>query len=90
MRTAKKDEVMNTEFGTFRRSHRDENGSGSRASFSSPYVLHPASSCMPLKSEVELTFFVLEDVEMLLVNHHATVAGLVGVAEKWKEGSYIM
>ena len=26
---------------------------------------------------------------MLLVNHHATVAGLVGVAEKWKEGSYI-
>ena len=85
MRTAKKDEVMNTEFGTFRRSHSDENGSGSRASY-----VHPASFCMPLKSEVELTFFVLEDVEMLLVNHHATVAGLVGVAEKWKEGSYIM
>ena len=27
---------------------------------------------------------------MLLVNHHATVAGLVGVAEKWKEGLYII
>ena len=89
MRTAKKDEVMNTEFGAFRRSHSDGNGSGSRASFSSSFE-HPASSCMQLKSEVELTFFVLEDVEMLLVNHHATVAGLVGVAEKWKEGSYIM
>ena len=33
----------------------------------------------------KLTLFVLEDVEMLLVNHHAAEAGLVGVAEKWKE-----
>ena len=45
---AKKDEAMNTEFGTFRRSHSDENSSGRQGFF----FLNPLSSSYRLAFKV--------------------------------------
>lgn len=45
---AKKDEAMNTEFGTFRRSHSDENGGGRQGFF----FLNPLSSSYRLAFKV--------------------------------------
>ena len=53
MRTAKKDEAMNTEFGAFRRSHGGENGSIAAAGLLLlPPTRIPCFLSLPLKSEV--------------------------------------
>ena len=53
MRTAKKDEAMNTEFGAFRRSHGGENGSIAAAGLLFlPPTRIPCFLSLPLKSEV--------------------------------------